>query len=133
MTPLEYEFLQESLRDVKSGLENVRSEVHANAISQGNALVKVSQKVTDLQDRLFLDSTSAIPRLTSGLESLDKRFTAEVEKENAMCSSDRKEIREDIVGLKVKMAYVSLLYGAASSITITLLALGIKWIVTGHP
>jgi uncharacterized membrane-anchored protein YhcB (DUF1043 family) len=132
MTPNEYEYLQESLKEVKTGLESVRSEVHGNAITQGNALASVAQKVSDLQDRLFLDSTSAIPRLTDGLNHLDKRFTNEIEKENQQCSDDRKELRDDIVSLKVKMAYVTMVYGICSAVIVTLIAEGIKWLVAGH-
>jgi len=132
MTPTEYEFLQDSIRDIKRSLENVRSEVHGNAITQGNALTAVAQKVSDLQDRLFLDSTSAIPRLTEGLASLDKRFTAEFEKENETCMTDRKEMRNDIVSLKVKMAAVSVLYGLCAGTFVNLIVFGLKYVFQGH-
>ena len=132
MTPTEYEFLSSSIGEVKQGLASVRGDVQGNAISQGNALAALSQKINDIQDRLFLDSTSAIPRLTDQLNRLDKRFTAEVEKENTVCLDDRHDMRESIVKLRVKMAYVTVLYGIGSATLVSLASIGIKYLVQGH-
>lgn len=132
MTPSEFEFLQDSIRELKNDLTSVRSDVHRDSIIQGNALAAVAQKVSDLQDRLFLDSTSSIPRLTDMITKLDKRFTSEVEKENTICMADRKEIRDDVVSLKVRMAGVAALYSLIVSAIVSGAIWGLKILITGH-